>query len=92
MLQSAARSLGRYIVATGAEGALDIETVETHIDAMQTLGSLTGAQHKERQKLVDGLERVVDKKLGRKRAASSGVGEAKPLAAKGAGAGKEAIR
>jgi two-component system, chemotaxis family, chemotaxis protein CheY len=87
MLQTAARSLGRYIVAIGAEGVLDIETVETHIDAMQTLGSLTGVQHKARQKLVDGLERVVDKKLGRKRVVSIRVGDAK----KSIGSGKAAL-
>ncbi len=69
MLASAARSLGRYITAIGASGALDQEVVSTHIDAMHTLGMLTSAQHEERQKLVDGLERIVDKKLGRKRAA-----------------------
>jgi hypothetical protein len=34
---------------------------------MHTLGMLTGAQHAERQKLVDGLGRIVDKKLGRAR-------------------------
>jgi CheY-like chemotaxis protein len=69
MLGMAARSLGRYITAVGASGSLDPETVKTHIDAMHTLGLLTSTQHEERQKLVDGLERIVDKKLGRTRAA-----------------------
>jgi CheY-like chemotaxis protein len=67
ILAGAARSLGRYITAIGASGALDQEVVSTHIDAMHTLGMLTGAQHAERQKLVDGLGRIVDKKLGRAR-------------------------
>ncbi|MDZ4760063.1 MAG: response regulator [Alphaproteobacteria bacterium] len=69
MLAAAARSLGRYITAIGAAGTLDPETVSTHIDAMHTLGLLTSSQHVERQKLVDGLGRIVDKKLGRMRAA-----------------------
>jgi CheY-like chemotaxis protein len=67
MLATAARSLGRYITAIGANGVLDDEVVSTHIDAMHTLGMLTSAQHEERQKLVDGLARIVDKKLGRTR-------------------------
>jgi hypothetical protein len=67
MLAMAARSLGRYITAIGANGVLDDEVVSTHIDAMHTLGMLTSAQHEERQKLVDGLARIVDKKLGRTR-------------------------
>ena len=65
MLATAARSLGRYITAIGANGLLDEEVVSTHIDAMHTLGMLTSAQHDERQKLVSGLARTVDKKLGR---------------------------
>jgi CheY-like chemotaxis protein len=65
MLAAAARSLGRYITAIGANGVLDQEVVSTHIDAMHTLGMLTSAQHEERQKLVNGLGRIVDKKLGR---------------------------
>lgn len=69
MLAGAAKSLGRYIVAIGASGELDAEVVSTHIDAMHTLGLLTSAQHVEREKLVDGLRRIVDKKIGRKMAA-----------------------
>jgi hypothetical protein len=38
----------------------------THIDAMHTLGMLlNGTQHREREHLVEGLVRVVDKRLGR---------------------------
>lgn len=65
MLGAAARSLGRYIMAIGANGTPDPEVMTTHIDAMHTLGMLTSAQHKERENLIKGLVRVVDKKLGR---------------------------
>jgi CheY-like chemotaxis protein len=69
MLGAAARSLGRYIMAIGANGHPDEEVMTTHIDAMHTLGMLTSAQHAERQNLVDGLVRIVDKRLGRTKAA-----------------------
>ena len=65
MLGEAAKSLGRYITAIGATGVPDPEVLTTHIDAMQTLGMLTSSQNAERQKLIDGLRRIVDKKLGR---------------------------
>jgi CheY-like chemotaxis protein len=65
MLGEAAKSLGRYITAIGAKGVPDPEVLTTHIDAMQTLGLLTSSQSAERQKLVNGLVRIVDKKLGR---------------------------
>lgn len=69
MLAAVTKSLGRYIVAVGASGDLDNEVITTHIDAMHTLGVLSSAQHVGREKLVEGLHRVVDKKLGRKSAA-----------------------
>lgn len=65
MLGEAAKSLGRYITAIGAKGVPDPEVLTTHIDAMHTLGMLTSAQHDERQKLIDGLGRIVHKKLRR---------------------------
>jgi DNA-binding response OmpR family regulator len=65
MMASAARSLGRYIMAVGASGNLDCEVVTTHLDAMHTLGLLSSIQHAERENLVGGLHRIVDKKLGR---------------------------
>ena len=65
MLGAAARSLGRYIMAIGANGIPDPEVMTTHIDAMHTLGMLTSVQHREREYLVEGLVRVVDKRLGR---------------------------
>ena len=69
MLGAAARSLGRYINAIGAKGVADPEVMSTHIDAMHSLGLLGSAQHQERQDLIDGLMRIVDKKLGRTKAA-----------------------
>ncbi len=65
MLGVAARSLGRYIMAIGANGTPEQDVLTTHIDAMHSLGSLSGAQHKEREHLAEGLVRVVDKRLGR---------------------------
>lgn len=69
VLGAAARSLGRYIMAIGANGLPDSEVITTHIDAMHTLGLLSSTQHQEREMLVQGLVRVVDKKLGRTKAA-----------------------
>jgi CheY-like chemotaxis protein len=65
-LGAAARSLGRYIMAIGAGGTLDDETVRTHIDAMHSLSMLSSAEYAERERLVEGLTRIVDKKLGRR--------------------------
>lgn len=65
-LGAAARSLGRYIMAIGAGGTLDDETVRTHIDAMHSLSMLSSAEYAERERLVEGLSRIVDKKLGRR--------------------------
>lgn len=69
LMAAAARSLARYIQAVGAAGMLDQETVKTHIDAMHTLGMLPSGQHDAREKLVQGLQKLVDKKLGRIQAA-----------------------
>ena len=69
MMGEAAKSLGRYISAIGAKGTPDPEVLTTHIDAMHTLGVLTGEHHDEREKLIAGLKKVVDKRLGRTRAA-----------------------
>lgn len=69
VLGAAARSLGRYIMAIGANGVPDPEVMTTHIDAMHTLGLLSSTQHEEREMLVQGLVRVVDKRLGRGKAA-----------------------
>ena len=56
-------------MAIGANGVPDPEVMTTHIDAMHTLGMLSSTQHQEREMLVLGLVRVVDKKLGRTKAA-----------------------
>ena len=68
LLGAAARSLGRYITAVGAAGVIDPEVISTHIDAMHTLSLLGSAQHMAREKLVEGLVSVVDKKIRRKSA------------------------
>lgn len=65
----AARSLGRYITAIGSTGVPDPEVLTTHIDAMHTLGLLTSEHHEERENLIKGLKKVVDKKLNRIKAA-----------------------
>ncbi len=65
MLGEAAKSLGRYLTAIGAKGVADPEVLTTHIDAMHMLCMLSGSQRDESQKLIDGLGRIVDKKLGR---------------------------
>lgn len=63
-LGDSARSLSRYIVALGANGNIDPDVVSTHIDAMQKL-CIMGSEHAaEREKLVEGLAAVVDKRLG----------------------------
>jgi two-component system chemotaxis response regulator CheY len=69
MMGAAARSLGRYISSIGSSGAPDPEVMRTHIDAMHTLSVLSSSMHVERQQLVNGLVRVVDKRLGRSVAA-----------------------
>lgn len=69
MMGEAARSLGRYITAIGSTGTPDSEVLTTHIDAMHTLGMLTSEHHVERENLIKGLKKVVDKKLARLRAA-----------------------
>lgn len=68
LMGEAARSLGRYITAIGANGIPDAEVMTTHIDAMHTLGMLTSEHHVERENLIVGLKKVVDKKLTRSRA------------------------
>lgn len=69
MMGDAARSLGRYISAIGATGVADPDVLRTHIDAMHTLGVLTGEHHEARKNLITGLKKVVDKRLARIKAA-----------------------
>lgn len=70
LMGEAARSLGRYITAVGANGTPDPEVMTTHIDAMHTLCLLTGEHQSERENLIVGLKKVVDKKLNRQREAA----------------------
>jgi DNA-binding response OmpR family regulator len=69
VMGEAARSLGRYITAIGSTGTPDPEVLSTHIDAMHTLGMLGSEAHEERENLIKGLKKVVDKKLNRIKAA-----------------------
>lgn len=71
MLASAARSFGRYITGIGASGDIDPEVIRTHIDSMQQLSQLGAKDHAEREALVAGLVKVVDKRL-KGRTAESG--------------------
>lgn len=65
MLTRASKSMARYITAIGASPDLDLAVVSTHVESMQKLGALSSAQHPEREAVVEGLEAVVDKRLGR---------------------------
>ena len=69
MMGDAARSLGRYVTAIGSTGTPDPEVLKTHIDAMHTLGMLGSEHHQERENLIKGLKKVVDKKLNSIKAA-----------------------
>jgi len=69
MMGDAARSLNRYIMAVGASGDVDPQVLTTHIDAMHSLGVLSGQDYLERENLILGLRLLVDKKLARLRAA-----------------------
>ena len=64
IMTASVESLGRYIVAMGASEALDPEVISTHIDAMQKLCLLGGADD-ERRALAEGLQAIVDKRLGK---------------------------
>lgn len=68
MMGAAARSLGHYINAIGETGVLDPDVTTTHIDAMHLLRLLASDQHQQGQALIEGLRRIVDKKLGRTKA------------------------
>lgn len=70
MMGDAARSLTRYLTAVGATAALDVQVITTHIDAMHSLGVLTGQHHVERENLIQGLHLLVNKKLARLREAA----------------------
>jgi len=67
LMGAAAKSLGRYLHGIGASTTLDLDVVQTHIDAMYSLGVLGNEQFSERRKIIDGLEVAVQKRLGRLR-------------------------
>lgn len=62
-LGAAARSLGRYIQALGANAQLEQDVVTTHVDAMHTLCLAANTGQDQRQQMIAGLERVVQRKL-----------------------------
>lgn len=62
-LSAAARSLGRYIEAVGVSDRLAQDVVAAHIDAMHTLATQPDVDGEQRQKVIAGLERVVQRKL-----------------------------
>jgi DNA-binding response OmpR family regulator len=64
MLAEAAKSLERYIAGMRASEAIDPQVIAAHVDAMQLLSALTSERARERQALVAGLVKVVDKRLG----------------------------
>jgi hypothetical protein len=43
---------------------IDLQVISAHVDAMQLLATLTSERSRERQALVTGLVKVVDKRLG----------------------------
>ena len=63
MLLSATNSLKRYIAGMRASCTVDPELICAHADAMNLLSTLSSAQGKERQRLVDSLSAAVDKRL-----------------------------
>jgi hypothetical protein len=62
----AARSMLRYIRATGAGAQPDPEVFRAHINAMQTLSTLKPEDRDIRDDVVRGLVAIVDKRLKRK--------------------------
>ncbi len=70
MMGAAAKSLGRYLHGIGASAALDLDVIQTHIDAMYSLGVLGNDHYAERRNIIEGLETAVQKRLGRMRTQS----------------------
>jgi two-component system, chemotaxis family, chemotaxis protein CheY len=63
-LAASARSLSRYIVGVRGTKVLDHEVIATHLSAMHSLCLMKEDLGGQRQKLVEGLFAVVDKRLG----------------------------
>lgn len=64
-----AREMARYLQAQGATERLDPEVVRTHVAALHQLAHLPHALGDERQRVAQGLKRMVDKKLRQANAA-----------------------
>lgn len=64
-----AREMARYLQAQGATDRLDPEVVRTHVSALHQLVHLPHALCEERQRVAEGLKRMVDKKLRQANAA-----------------------
>jgi hypothetical protein len=64
-----AREMARYLQAQGATERLDPEVVRTHVAALHQLVHLPHALCEERQRVAQGLKRMVDKKLRQANAA-----------------------
>lgn len=62
-LTQAAKDMARYLQAQGATDRLDPEVVRTHVAALHQLVHLPHALCEERQRVAEGLKRMVDKKL-----------------------------
>lgn len=62
-LTMGAREMARYLQAQGATERLDPEVVRTHVAALHQLVHLPHALCEERQRVAEGLKRMVDKKL-----------------------------
>jgi DNA-binding response OmpR family regulator len=62
-LKIGAQEMARYIQAQGATERLDADVVRTHVAALHQLVHLPHALCEERQRVAEGLKRMVDKKL-----------------------------
>jgi DNA-binding response OmpR family regulator len=64
-VREAARSFGRYLNAISGAGVIDQEVVGAHVDALQRLSLMDADPAVQREEVVRGLIKVVDKRLGR---------------------------
>lgn len=62
-LGAAARSLGRYLEAINVGGQPAQDVVTTHIDAMHTFCTLVDVGQEQRNQVIAGLDRVVQRRL-----------------------------
>jgi response regulator RpfG family c-di-GMP phosphodiesterase len=68
-LSLGAREMARYLQAHGATDRLDPEVVRTHVAALRQLAHLPHGLGQERQRVAQGLKKMVDKKLRQSSAA-----------------------